>query len=261
MAAYDHYLFAGAALIGTFLAAAAILVALNRPALRGTTTQYAGVVPPFINVLGVLFGLTLAFLANDTWNAHDRALAAVNREADALRSIVILSSHLPDAQRSAVRALAIGYARTAASEWPLLSRREQSPQAARAADALLAGVTSPAIVAASSAGVASAQTNLALTIRDGRETRLALSQTHVNPLKWLGMAFLGFLTMVSVAVVHVGSPRAMAAAVLIFALASGPTALIVLIHGNPFQPPAAVTAAPLETFAAGLASASPQSLR
>lgn len=250
MAAFDHYLYAAAALIGTFIAAAAVLWALGQTRLQARLGHFAGVVPPFINVLGVLFGLTLAFLANDTWNAHDRALAAVNREADALRSIVILSSHLPDPQRRQVEALASDYARAAAREWPLLARREHSDAAARASDALLAGVTSPAIVASAPPGVVQAETGLALAIRDGRETRLSLSQTHVNPLKWLGMAFLGFLTMVSVAVVHIGAPRAMAAAVLIFALASGPTAVIVLIHGNPFQPPAAVEATPLEQFAA-----------
>lgn len=250
MAAFDHYLYAAAALIGTFIAAAAVLWALGQTRLQARLGHFAGVVPPFINVLGVLFGLTLAFLANDTWNAHDRALAAVNREADALRSIVILSSHLPDPQRRQVEALASDYARAAAREWPLLARREHSDAAARASDALLAGVTSPAIVASAPPGVVQAEIGLALAIRDGRETRLSLSQTHVNPLKWLGMAFLGFLTMVSVAVVHIGAPRAMAAAVLIFALASGPTAVIVLIHGNPFQPPAAVEATPLEQFAA-----------
>lgn len=42
-----------------------------------------GVAPPFINIVGVLFALTLAFLANDTWSAHDRAMGAVYREADA----------------------------------------------------------------------------------------------------------------------------------------------------------------------------------
>ena len=40
-------------------------------------------------------------------------------------------------------------------------------------------------------------------IRDERDQRVALSQTHVNPLKWLGMAFLGLLTLLSIAVVHV----------------------------------------------------------
>ena len=99
-------------------------------------------------------------------------------------------------------------------------------------------------------GAATARTgiDLALTVRDGRETRLALSQTHVNPLKWAGMAFLGFLTMLTVALVHIGSPRPMVKAVTIFALASAPTAVIVLIHGNPFQPPGSVSPAPLAEF-------------
>ena len=74
MAAFDHYLYAAAALIGTFIAAAAVLWALGQTRLQARLGHFAGVVPPFINVLGVLFGLTLAFLANDTWNAHDRAL-------------------------------------------------------------------------------------------------------------------------------------------------------------------------------------------
>lgn len=243
---YDHYLFAAAALIGTFAAAAAMLWLLRREPWHSRLESYAGVVPPFINVLGVLFGLTLAFLANDTWNAHDRAMAAIDREGDALRSIAVLSTHLPPAEGDALRHAARAYAQAALAEWPLLTRRESSPAADRAADALLETVTSPAIVRANSPAASQAETTLALTIRDARETRLALSQTHVNPLKWLGMAFLGFLTMVSVALVHAGHWRAMAASVMIFALASAPTAVIVLIHGNPFQPPAAVTAAPLE---------------
>ena len=28
-----------------------------------------------------------------------------------------------------------------------------------------------------------------------RDQRIALSQMHVNPLKWMGMAFLGLLTL------------------------------------------------------------------
>jgi len=84
-----------------------------------------------------------------------------------------------------------------------------------------------------------------MQIRQSRDERIALSQTHVNPLKWLGMAFLGFLTMISVAAVHIGAPRAMILSVSLFALAAAPTAVIVLIHGNPFQGFAAVSEAPI----------------
>ncbi len=246
--AYDHYLFAAAALIGTFAGAILLLRLLAAHRWAERVQGMAGVVPPFINVLGVLFGLTLAFLANDTWNAHDRALSAVNREADALRSITIIAGHLPPADMQMVQAVSCGYARAAVAEWPLLARRSSSAEAGAAADRLLATMSDPALMAAAGPAAGDQTIALAMAVRDGRETRLSLSQTHVNPLKWAGMAVLGFLTMVSVAVVHIGTPRAMRVAVNLFALASAPTAVIVLVHGNPFQPPAAVSPEPLAGF-------------
>ena len=252
--AYDHYLYAAGALLGTFAGAGALLVVLGARRWSGAVAGMAGVVPPFINVLGVLFGLTLAFLANDTWNAHDRALAAVNREADALHALVVLAGHLPAADAARVDGAVRDYARAALAEWPMLARRSASPLAAQEADRLLSVLSDPRLAAVGGAAAGAQDIALALAVRDARETRLALSQTHVNPLKWAGMAVLGFLTMVSVAVVHVGSPRAMRVAVVLFALASAPTAVIVLVHGNPFQPPAAISAAPLAAVLTGASS-------
>ncbi len=60
------------------------------------------------------------------------------------------------------------------------------------------------------------------------------------------MAFLGFTTLVSIAAAHLDRPRAAFVAVLLFVLAAAPTAAIVLVRGNPFQHPAAVTPKPLE---------------
>ncbi len=89
-------------------------------------------------------------------------------------------------------------------------------------------------------------------IRDERDQRVALSQTHVNPLKWLGMAFLGLLTLLSIDVVHVERPRAAFVSIMLFALAPSPTAAIVLIQGNPFQQPTDVSPAPIRAAAARL---------
>lgn len=91
-----------------------------------------------------------------------------------------------------------------------------------------------------------------ITMRDERDQRVSLSQTHVNPLKWLGMAFLGLLTLLSVAVVHIERPRALLAAVVLFAFGAAPTAAIVLIQGNPFLAPVGVTSAPLQAVLNGL---------
>jgi len=251
-AAYDYYLFALAALLGTFGAAIGLVWALCNRRWAAHVAGMAGVVPPFINVLGVLFGLTLAFLANDTWNAHDRALAAVSREADALRAITILASHLPAGDAARVNGAVRAYTGAALAEWPLLSQRSSSAAAVASADTLLAVLSDPRLMTESGPAVSAQEVALAIAARDGRETRLALSQTQVNPLKWAGMAVLGFLTMISVAVVHVGTPRAMRIAVAIFALASAPTAVIVLVHGNPFQQPAAVSPAPLAAVLAAI---------
>ena len=54
--------------------------------------------------------LTLAFLANDTWSAHDRAMNAVYREADSLRSIAALSGTLAQPVQGQIRAHLADYA-------------------------------------------------------------------------------------------------------------------------------------------------------
>jgi hypothetical protein len=68
------------------------------------------------------------------------------------------------------------------------------------------------------------------------------------------MAFLGLLTLLSIALVHVERPRAAFVSILLFALAAAPTAAIVLIQGNPFQQPTDVSPAPIRAAVAGLHS-------
>ena len=241
---YDQYIFAAAALIGTFLGCWLLLWLMLRPAGQALTKPFAGVAPPFMNILGVLFALTLAFIGNDTWTAHDRAVRAVP-EADSLRGLAIILLQLPPQAQNAAQAALQAYASAAVAEWSDLGRREVSAATSQSADELLRTLTGPALVSALPQPAANSALGLAMQIRQSRDERIALSQTHVNPLKWLGMAFLGFLTMISVAAIHIGAPRAMILSVSLFALAAAPTAVIVLIHGNPFQGFAAVSEAPI----------------
>ena len=98
--------------------------------------------------------------------------------------------------------------------------------------------------------------NAVTEVRENRDVRIGLSRTHVNPLKWLGMAFLGFLTLLSIAAIHATDPAAALVAMILFGLAAAPTAAIVLVHGNPFQQPSAVTPAHLQAALAGTTSQS-----
>jgi hypothetical protein len=239
--AYDHYLYAVLAVAGTLLAVAAIYwLMLRRPCLLGEEP----VAGPFMNVVGVLFGLTLAFIANDTWSAHDRATNAVLQEADALHSLLVLAQTLEPGHRAALASAIDQYGRAAAEEWPRLALCATDPRVEQLSDEVLrqaAGVSSgPA-----PAEVRRLMLDQVMTLRQSRENRVGLSRIHVNPLKWMGMAFLGFLTLVSVATIHVRAPRTALLAMCLFALAAAPTAAIVLISGNPFQPPSTVSAAPL----------------
>jgi hypothetical protein len=242
---YDHYGYALIAIVGTFAAVAAINWLMQRSPWAAWVRSLHGVVPPFINIIGVLFGLTLAFLANDTWDAHDRAMNAVYKEADALRSLVVLASQLEEPQRSQLRSALNDYANASVAEWPLLAQRKSSPEVSTKADGLLIMLGSPAINRAAGENVQALMLRKASDIRDDRDLRIGLSQTHINPLKWLGMAFLGLLTLLSVAVVHAENPRAAFVAIMLFALAAAPTAAIVLVQGNPFQEPSSVSPAPI----------------
>ena len=242
---YDQFFYALVAVAGTAAAASMVFRVMTRSKLAPWVHTLHGVVPPFLNVIGVLFALTLAFLANDTWSAHDRAVTAVYREADALHTLKVLAAQLPEPHGSQLRLQANDYARRAAAEWTLLAHRSASNEVTTSADRLLTALAQPALVTNADAQLRALMLQKAVEIREERDKRIALSQTHVNPLKWLGMAFLGLVTLLSVAVVHIEHPRAAATALVLFALSSAPTAAIVLAQGNPFQQPTGVSPAPL----------------
>jgi len=242
---YDHYGYALIVVAGTLAAVGGVHWLLHRPRSADWVHSLRGVAPPFINIIGVVFGLTLAFLANDTWSAHDRAMNAVFVEADALHSMAVLARQLPAGQRKQVLQALDDYAHAAADEWSMLAQREASTDVSHRADALLTLLASPEVASGVGSNVQALMLAKASQTRDQRDQRIGLSQTHVNPLKWLGMAFLGFLTLLSIAVVHVEQPRAALVGVVLFALAAAPTAAIVLIQGNPFQQPSSVSPEPI----------------
>ena len=76
----------------TYLVAAAIYAAVVSLAARGYARSFKAVSPGMLPPLGIVFGLFVAFTAAQIWNDNERAEAAVNREAGALRTAIVLSS-------------------------------------------------------------------------------------------------------------------------------------------------------------------------
>ena len=80
---------------GTYLVAGSIYVAVNLLAIGERARAFKAVSPGMLSPLGILFGLYIAFTAAQVWGDIERANAAVNREASALSSIVILAGGFP----------------------------------------------------------------------------------------------------------------------------------------------------------------------
>ena len=243
---YDQYYLALVAVAGTIPAVILLLWLSQRSKYAAFIRSYRGIAPNFLSVMGVLFALNLAFLAHDTWSAHDQARDAVFQEAGSLRAILALAEDLPAPSRSKVDQAVRNYAHmVVTADWPMLAVRQSSSAAADCVNSLLVLLSSNEVASVLNTSVQSLMLQQAAQVRSMRDLRIALSHTHLNPLKWLGMAFLGFLTMISIAMVHVDRSRAEFLAVLLFAAASAPTAAIILVHGNPFQEPAAATSVPI----------------
>lgn len=240
-AALEHHIYSFLAVLGTGLAVFIVWQLPRHAHLWRWIASFRGVVPPFVNIAGTLFGLTLAFIANDTWASRDAAIDAVRREAEGLRNLLILSEALPPAQAAAMSGTVRDYGRALAAEWPALRAARTDPAASHLADTLLR-VTSAGAVQRTDSAVGQAILEQTIALRADRDLRIGLTQTHLNPLKWMGMAVLGFLTILSIMAVHLDNMRAGMMAIGLFALAAAPSSAVVLMQGNPFQPPAAVTA-------------------
>src|SRR5437762_11840601 len=73
--------------------------------------------------LGIVFGLFVAFIAAQVWNDNERAEAAVNREASALRTAVVLSSDFAEAGERLRRLIRAHIKETIIEEWPKLAHQ------------------------------------------------------------------------------------------------------------------------------------------
>ncbi len=83
----------------TFLAAATIYVIVIALAVGERGKAFKAVSPGMLPPMGLLFALLVGFLAAQVWGDAGRAQDAVNREASALRSVVLLMHVFPGEPR------------------------------------------------------------------------------------------------------------------------------------------------------------------
>jgi hypothetical protein len=89
----------------TYLVAGGIYWLVMALAVGERAGAFKAVSPGMVGLLGVIFGLLVAFIAAQVWSDFERANAAVNREASALRAVVLLAASFPGESETHLRAL------------------------------------------------------------------------------------------------------------------------------------------------------------
>src|SRR5712675_1033851 len=107
----------------TYLVAAVIYVAVMALAVGERARSFKAISPGMLPPLGIVFGLFVAFTAAQVWNDNERANAAANREASALRAVVVLAANLPEEPKEHLRNLIRRYIEeTTTQEWPMMAQ-------------------------------------------------------------------------------------------------------------------------------------------
>jgi uncharacterized protein DUF4239 len=231
----------------TYLLAAAIFAVVTVLATGERAKSFKAISPGMLPVLGIIFGLFVAFTAAQVWSDYDRGAAAVSREASALRAVMVLGAGLPAEQEGRLRDLVRGYVEQAVTvEWPMMARQTASLRAspAQLAEALQLVVS----MTPQGAGQQTAQREIIAalgTALDARRQRIIVSQAEVNPVKWWCLYLQAICELLVIALVHCDNRLGSGIALALFATGVAASVLLIAAHDRPFTGQISVGPEPL----------------
>ena len=220
----------------TYLVAAALYAVVSILAVGERARSFKAISPGMLPVLGIIFALFVAFIATQVWGDGDRANAAVDREASALRTVVILAASFPGEPEERMRALVGGYIQdTATQEWPMMAGRTATLSITPRPLAQVLHLT--LALTPSSGGQQIAQREIAAALEnalDARRQRIIISQSQVHWVKWSCLFVQAVCALLAIAVVHSGDRLASAITMGLFASGVAACVLLILSHDRPF---------------------------
>jgi hypothetical protein len=227
----------GALILGAiYVATGGLYVLITALAVGERARVFKAISPGVLPPLAIIFALLVGFLAAQVWSDADRASAAVNREASALRALVLLAAGFPGEPEARLRDLTRRYIQDAATqEWPAMARRNATLTIAppRLAEALGLALSlnphSDGQVAAQREMVAALQNAL-----EARRQRIILSKSSINWVKWTVLLTQAALTLLTIAMVHSDNRAANRIIMAIFATGVGVAIVLIASHSRPF---------------------------
>src|SRR5262249_38995791 len=146
----------------------------------------------------------VAFTAVQVWNDNDRATAAIDREASALRAVLILSATFPQDTQARLGGMIHDHVEEAAAgEWPSMAHQTATLSIiprylADALDLTLA-------LTPTTEGQRIAQREITIALEsalDARRQRILLSRSKVGPVKWICLFVEAVCVLLLIALVH-----------------------------------------------------------
>jgi len=220
-----------------YLVTAVIYLIVTRLATGERTRVFKAVSPGMLPPMSVVFALLIAFLASQVWSDSDRASAAVNREASALRAVVLLSDQFPGEPDTQMRGLIRQHIQTAVrDEWPAMARHGVTLT-------IMPGALAQALKLALSLDPRTPGQNIAQremvtalqTALDARRQRIVLSGSSVNTVKWGAVLVQAALMLIAIALVHCDTPATNRLILGLFASAVAAAIVLVAANSRPFS--------------------------
>ena len=231
----------------TYLVAAGIYALVTSLAKGDRRLAFKAISPGLLSPLGVVFGLFVVFTAAQVWNDNERANTAVDREASALRDVMIFAATFPGEPDVCLRALIRRHIEQAVhQEWPMMAKgtatlRFTPTPLAEALQVTLA-------LAISGEGQKAAQSGMAAALEaafDARRQRIIISQSRVSLVKWLCLFVQAACALFATAMIHCDNRLASALAMGLFATGVAASVLLIASHDQPFSGEISVGPEPL----------------
>jgi Protein of unknown function (DUF4239) len=231
----------------TYLVAAAIYAVVTLLAVGERARSFKAISPGMLPPLGIIFGLFVAFTAAQVWSDNERANGAVDREASALRAVVVLTASFSGDTEAHMRAIIRDYIEEATThEWPMMAQHtvtlRVTPRSLAEALQLTLALTP------SSEGQKTAQREIVDALEnafDARRQRIIVSQTQVNLVKWSCLFVQAVCALLAIAMVHSDNRLASTITMAIFATGVAASILLILSHDRPFMGEISVKPDPL----------------
>ena len=231
----------------TYLTAAAIYAVVTVLAVGERARSFKIVSPGMLPPLGIIFGLFVAFTAAQVWNDIDRANTAVNREASALRAVVILAISFPGEPQARLSNLIGRYIEeTATREWPMMG--EHTATLTPIPRLLVEALQLTLALTPDSEGQRVAQREIATALEnvfDARRQRIIISQSQVNLVKWSCILVQAVCALLAIAMVHSDNRLASTITMGMFATGVAASVLMIAAHDRPFSGDISVGPGPL----------------